>query len=65
MKQFTISSMGQTACGFVARFSHDRKENKQFIREAAEKFLERKGSNGDGVILKLDAGLDYNSEMVL
>lgn len=55
----------QTASGFVARFSHDRKENQQFIREAAEKYLERKGGNGDGVILKLDAGLDYNSEMVL
>ena len=55
----------QTASGFVARFSHDRKENSRFKREAAEKYLERKGGNGDGVILKLDAGLDYNSEMVL
>lgn len=55
----------RTASGFVARFSHDRKENKRLIREAAEKYLERKGNNGDGVVLRLDAGLDYNSEMVL
>ena len=67
VKQFTIKIDGKpkTASGFVARFSHDREENKQFIREAAMKAIERKGSNGDGVILRLDAGLDYNSEMVL
>ncbi|MDO4857587.1 MAG: DUF5906 domain-containing protein [Thermoguttaceae bacterium] len=54
----------RTACGFVARFSHDRNENRKFVRDAAEKFLANKGG-GNVTILKLDAGLDYNSELVL
>ncbi|MGN1273337.1 MAG: DUF5906 domain-containing protein, partial [Thermoguttaceae bacterium] len=55
----------RTVCGFVARFSHDRKENQQLIREAAMKALELKGGNGAGVILKLDTNLDYNSQVVM
>lgn len=67
VKQYTVRTDEgvRTACGFVARFSHDRKKNKQFKHEAAEKALALKGSNGDGVILKLDTGADYNAEMVL
>ena len=68
MKEYQIREKDgtrRTVCGFVARFSHDRKENQQLIREAAEKALERKGGNGAGVILKLDTSLDYNSEVAL
>ena len=53
----------KTACGFVARFSHDIEENKRFIRDAAEKALELR--DNDCVVLKLDTSLDYNSELVL
>ena len=53
----------KTACGFVARFSHDIEENKRFIREAAEKALELR--DNDCVVLKLDTSLDYNSEVAL
>ncbi len=68
VKQFTVKledGKGKTACTFVARFSHDKEENARFTREAALKALETRSSGGDGVILKLNAGIDYNSELVL
>lgn len=57
-----INGKIESLCSFVARFSHDKEENKRFIREAAERAVEMQSRSG--VILKLDAVINYDEVIV-